>query len=175
MPAALEPAFFALPAEPSTKPHASPGLPPRGLLVLHGNRLETLHRLLVHCQQRWPLAPLQSELVLVQSNGAGEWFKAEQAQAQGISAATRVELPSRFVWQICRAVLGQAELGARSPLDRQALVWRLLPLLPRMARTPGFEALAAFLADGQALRLLQLAQRLADLYDQYQVYRADWL
>ena len=165
----------ALPAEPSPQPDASPGRPPHGLLVLHGNRLETLHELLLHCQQRWPLAPLESELVLVQSNGAGEWFKVAQAQALGISAATRVELPSRFVWQICRAVLGNAELGARSPLDRQALVWRLLPLLPRMARAPGFGAIAAFLADGEALRMLQLAQRLADLYDQYQVYRADWL
>ena len=169
------PRLSPLHAESARKPHASPGLPPRGLLVLHGNRLETLHELLLQCQQRWPLAPLQSELVLVQSNGAGEWFKAAQALALGISAATRVELPSRFVWQTCRAVLGSAELGARSPLDRQALVWRLLPLLPRMAHTPAFEAIAAFLADGEALRMLQLAQRLADLYDQYQVYRADWL
>ncbi len=170
-----KPRLYALSAASFPQPDASPDLPPRGLLVLHGNRLETLHQLLLHCQQRWPLAPLESELVLVQSNGAGEWFKAAQAQALGISAATRVELPSRFVWQICRAVLGSAELGARSPLDRQALVWRLLPLLPRMARAPGFEAIAIFLADGEALRTLQLAQRLADLYDQYQVYRADWL
>ncbi|MDE1954093.1 MAG: exodeoxyribonuclease V subunit gamma [Betaproteobacteria bacterium] len=165
----------ALPAAPSAPPDARSGLPPRGLLVLHGNRLETLHELLLHCQQRWPLEPMRTELVLVQSNGAGEWFKAAQAQAQGISAALRVELPSRFVWQTCRAVLGAAELGARSPLDRQALVWRVLRVLPRLARAPGFEAIAAFLADGEALRMLQLAQRLAGLYDQYQVYRADWL
>ncbi|WP_297907674.1 exodeoxyribonuclease V subunit gamma [Thiomonas sp.] len=164
-----------MPAEPIQPPEVRPGPPPRGLLVLHGNRLETLHELLLECQRRWPLAPLRSELVLVQSNGAGEWFKAAQAQALGISAATRVDLPSRFVWQTCRNVLGAAELGARSPLDRQALVWRVLRVLPGVAGTAGFEAIEAFLADGDPLRMLQLAQRLADLYDQYQVYRADWL
>jgi exodeoxyribonuclease V gamma subunit len=38
-----------------------------------------------------------------------------------------------------------------------------------------FTPLRHFLADGQAERRLQLAERLADLFDQYQVYRADWL
>ncbi len=166
-----------MPAEPPPNRVAvcPPGPPPRGLLVLHGNRLETLHELLLHCQQRWPLAALEPELVLVQSHGAGEWFKAAQAQATGISAGTRIELPSRFAWQVYRRVLGAAQLGARSPLDRQALVWRLMHALPRVCVRPGFEALAAFLRDDDPLRLLQLAQRLADLYDQYQVYRADWL
>ena len=166
-----------MPAAPPPHPAsaARPDTPPCGLLVLHGNRLETLHQLLLHCQQRWPLAALEPELVLVQSHGAGEWFKAAQAQATGISAGTRVELPSRFAWQVYRRVLGAAKLGARSPLDRQALAWRLMHALPRVCASPGFDVLAGFLRDDDPLRLLQLAQRLADLYDQYQVYRADWL
>ena len=39
----------------------------------------------------------------------------------------------------------------------------------------GFEPVRGFLADGDASRRLQLAQRLADLFDQYQVYRGDWV
>ncbi len=149
--------------------------PPRGLLVLHGNRLETLQQLLVQSHQRWPLPPLQSEVVLVQSHGAGEWFHAATAQQLGISAAARIELPARFAWSVYRQVLGEAALGSRSPLDREALVWRLLRLLPAACRKPGMDALQAYLRDGDPVRALQLAQRLADLYDQYQVYRADWL
>jgi exodeoxyribonuclease V gamma subunit len=38
-----------------------------------------------------------------------------------------------------------------------------------------FAPLRHFLSDGDPERRLQLAERLADLYDQYQVYRADWL
>ena len=166
----------ALPAAPPPEAaHPPAGDPPPGLLVLHGNRLEDLHHLVLYCQQRWPLPALEPDVVLVQSNGAGEWFKAAQARAQGISAATRVELPSRFVWQVYRRVLEAGELSARSPLDRHALVWRLLRLLPDCRGLAGLEPVAAFLRDDDPLRLLQLAQRLADLYDQYQVYRADWL
>jgi exodeoxyribonuclease V gamma subunit len=40
---------------------------------------------------------------------------------------------------------------------------------------PGFESIASFLVDGDPERLLQLAQRLAKQYDEYQIYRADWL
>ncbi|MDE2120369.1 MAG: exodeoxyribonuclease V subunit gamma, partial [Betaproteobacteria bacterium] len=165
-----------MPAAPRPKPDsAAAGTPPPGLLVLHGNRLENLHALVLHFQGLWPLPALQPEVVLVQSNGAAEWFKAAQAQALGISAAAMVELPSRFVWRIYRQVLGAGALAARSPLDRQALVWRLLRVLPGLCARPGYESVAAFLRDDDPLRLLQLAQRLADLYDQYQVYRADWL
>jgi exodeoxyribonuclease V gamma subunit len=39
----------------------------------------------------------------------------------------------------------------------------------------GLRTLAGFLQRGGMDRRLQLAQRLADLYDQYQVYRSDWL
>ena len=39
-----------------------------------------------------------------------------------------------------------------------------------------FEPLQRFLTDDTDLRKrYQLAERLADLFDQYQVYRADWL
>ena len=48
-------------------------------------------------------------------------------------------------------------------------------LLPSLLAEPVFAPLRYFLADGDCERRLQLAERLADLFDQYQVYRADWL
>ena len=62
-----------------------------------------------------------------------------------------------------------------SPLDKLALTWRLMSLLPALTGDAVFAPVAGFLGDGDASRRLQLAQRLADLFDQYQVYRADWL
>ncbi len=142
-----------------------------GLLVLHGNRLEDLHALVMNCIGRWPLLPLEQEVVLVQSNAAGEWFKAAQAGATGICAASRVELPGRFLWRLYRQVLG-AELPQASALDRAPMVWRLLRLLPGLAAREGFAALDV---GADQARAHALAQRLAELFDQYQVYRADWL
>ncbi len=63
-----------------------------------------------------------------------------------------------------------------SPLDKPRLIWRLMRLLPALLDDPLFAPLARFLADDDDLRKRhQLAERLADLFDQYQVYRADWL
>ena len=153
-----------------------------GLLILHGNRLELLGSAVFEWLRREPLRPLEEEVILVQSNGMAEWLKMELAAAHGACAATRVELPARFIWRAYRAVLGRAAVPARSPLDKLPLTWRLMRLLPELIGEPVFAPVAGFLGvtTGNATapdtaRRLQLAQRLADLFDQYQVYRADWL
>ena len=79
-------------------PMTSPPLTP-GFLALHGNCAETLAQALIDWSSAHPLGPLEQEVVLVQSNGTAEWFKMLQAQHQGICAATRVELPARFLWR----------------------------------------------------------------------------
>jgi exodeoxyribonuclease V gamma subunit len=146
-----------------------------GLLVLHGNRAELLGEAVFAWLRRHPLQPLEEEVLLVQSNGMAEWLKMALATQAGVCAATRVELPARFLWRAYRQVLGRAAVPALSALDKQPLTWRLMQTLPRLLQRPGFEPLAGFLARGGMDRRLQLAQRLADLYDQYQVYRSDWL
>jgi exodeoxyribonuclease V gamma subunit len=152
-----------------------------GLMVLHGNRLEELRDVLVGWLARTPLRPLEDERVLVQSNGIAQWFRMALARGRdegglGIAAAVDVELPGRFLWEAYRAVLGRDAVPPESPFDKSRLVWRLMRLLPAVSHEPGFEPLAVFLGDGSdARKCHQLAERLADLYDQYQVYRADWL
>ncbi len=160
-----------------------------GLLVLQGNRLEDLLDVLLDWLARTPLAPLEEEVVLVQSNGIAEWLKMRLAQHLGICAATRIELPARFLWRSYRAMLGRDGAPARSPLDEGPLTWRLMRLLPLLLADPllagRMAPLAQFLAGPvdeprrdaapDLARRLQLARHLADLLDQYQVYRADWL
>ena len=146
-----------------------------GLLVLHGNRAEQLAETVFAWTRLHPLGPLEAEVFLVQSNGMAEWLKMALAQQQGVCAATQVELPGRFLWRAYRQVLGRDAVPAQSPLDKLPLTWRLMQLLPTLLDQPGYEPLAGFLARGALDRRLQLAERLADLYDQYQVYRSDWL
>jgi len=149
-----------------------------GMMVVHGNRLEELRELAVAWMQRHPLAPLENEVVLVQSNGIAQWLKLALAEQSGcgIAAAIQLELPARFLWQSYRAVLGSDEIPQQSPLDKAPLTWRLVRLLPALLQDQAFAPLRRFLADDADLRKRhQLAERLADLFDQYQVYRADWL
>lgn len=149
-------------------------LPP-GLLILHGNRLELLRDVLLQWLAQHPLAPLEEEIVLVPSNGTAEWIKMSLATQTGICAATRVELPGRFVWRLYRQVLGATQVPSQSALDKTVLTWRLMRLLPGLLPQAGYEPLAGYLQGQDSRRTLQLARKLADLYDQYQIYRDDWL
>ncbi len=159
---------------------AAPPIQP-GFMVLQSNRLEQLRQVTVAWLGRNPLTPLENETLLVQSNGIAQWLKlalaADTDAAEpgcGIAAAMNISLPGRFHWQAYRAVLG--DLPETSPYDKSLLSWRLLRLLPTLLAEPEFEALRHFLSDDSGQRKqFQLAQRLADLLDQYQIYRADWL
>ncbi|HBM29028.1 MAG TPA: exodeoxyribonuclease V subunit gamma, partial [Halomonas sp.] len=164
----------------------SPTSLPPGFMVVHANRLEDLRGLAVEWMRRQPLGPLENETILVQSNGIGQWLKLALAEdpkngGAGIAAALEVMLPARFLWQAYRTVLTHVSQNAdavpeTSPFDKSRLVWRLLRLLPTLAGQPVFEPLAQFLEiDRDQRKHYQLAERLADLFDQYQVYRADWL
>lgn len=161
----------------------TPALHP-GFMVVHSNRLDDLRSLVVSWMRRYPLAPLENEIALVQSNGIAQWLKLALAEDPldddlggcGIAAAIDVQLPGSFMWQLYRRVLGRDEIPEVSMLDKAPLTWRLMRLLPELIERPHFEPLRRFLTDDNDLRKrYQLAERLADLFDQYQVYRADWL
>ncbi|WP_018867101.1 MULTISPECIES: exodeoxyribonuclease V subunit gamma [unclassified Thioalkalivibrio] len=158
------------------------------MVVLHGNHLESLRTLAVEWMRRAPLAPLENETILVQSNGMAQWLRHALAAPPdadppgcGIAAALDMQLPSRFVWSAYRAVLGADAVPLESPYAKRPLTWRLMRLLPTCLGQEAFAPLGQFLQDddpgqgGDLRKRFQLAERLADLFDQYQVYRADWL
>jgi exodeoxyribonuclease V gamma subunit len=155
-----------------------------GFMVIHGNQPELLKQLLVDWFKAYPLAPLENETLLVQSNGIAQWLKLGLAAHAGstadagcgIAAAFDMLLPSSFTWQVYRAVLGRDAVPDILPFDKPLLIWRLMRLLPTLVHQAGYEPLAAFLQDDIELRKRhQLAEKIADLFDQYQVFRADWL
>ena len=149
-----------------------------GFTVIHSNRMEDLRKIAVSWVCRHPLSPLENETFIVQSNGMAQWLKLALAENEGcgISAAVSFQLPARFLWQAYRAVLGDNGIPLESPYDKERLKWRLMRLLPLLPAENAFSTLSRFLSDDPDLRKqYQLACRLADLYDQYQVYRADWL
>ncbi|HTN34912.1 MAG TPA: exodeoxyribonuclease V subunit gamma, partial [Marinobacter sp.] len=157
-----------------------------GFHAIHANHLEDLRRAVVFICKQNPLPPLQSETFLVQSNGIAQWLKLALAEKRsedgmdgglGIAAGMDFLFPARFIWQAYRAVLPDGEVPEQSPFDKRRLVWRLYRLLPELVQQDDvFNPLARFLEGTDPdLRAFQLAEKIADLFDQYQVFRADWL
>jgi exodeoxyribonuclease V gamma subunit len=149
----------------------------KGIAIVHGNKLESLVEVVTEWIKTHPLSPLENETFLIYNNGVGQWLKQYLAQNSvlGIAAGLDVKLPSIFAWEIYRAVLGQ-DIPKDQPLAKHPLTWRLYRLLPTLIKKSEFENLEQFLNDDEKeIKRHQLAEKLAELFDQYQMYRADWL
>lgn len=144
----------------------------------HGNRLERLARALADVLARPAGGPLEDDVVLVPNAGMARWLALRLADATQLCTAVRFRQPSAFWWETFRTLL--PELPEASPFDREPLTWRLAALLGRLPGGGPFDELLAYLAAGldrtdAERRRFQLAGRLAELYEQYAVYRPQWL
>ncbi len=151
-------------------------MPENPLLTLHhSNSLEVLRELLVTLIRQKPLTnPLEQELVLVQSPGMARWLQLELAEAFGIAASINFPLPATFLWNTFKEVL--TDVPERSAFAKESMTWKLMGLLPEMIEKDGFEPLARYLDnDTDGIRRYQLAGKIADIYDQYLVYRPEWI
>ena len=143
------------------------------MLKLHtSNRLEALVGRLAETLRQPLRSPLQPELVVVQSQGMARWLKLELAARHGVCANCSFPFPKVFCAEVLAATA--ASSAAASPLDREVILWEVLRLLPEMLPRPEFSPLRGYLADASDLRKrFQLSAQIANLFDQYLVFRPD--
>lgn len=143
--------------------------------VYHSNQLDVLKILAATVIEHKPLSdPFAAEVVLVQSPGMAQWLQMELAQSFGIAANIEFPLPASFIWDMFVRVL--PDIPAESAFSKASMGWKLMHRLPEMLTQDAFASLRDYLHDDSDKRkLFQLCNRVADLFDQYQVYRSDWL
>ncbi len=140
--------------------------------VYHSNRAEQLVQRLAQIVTQPPADPLAPETVVVQNPGMARWLAQQLALQTGIAANLEFPLPASFAWRIQAAWM--QTVPEESGYDRQQLQWRVLALLPRFLPQPAFAPLHRYLKDDESdLKAYQLAGRIADVFDQYLVYRPD--
>lgn len=141
------------------------------LELLQSNRMQLLVETLCERLQQ-PDDPFEPTLVVVQSQGIGQWLKVELAQRLGIAANIECILPAELIWRLYQRVLPN-ELPDESPFSRHLMTWRLMQLLPESSEN----SIQQYLSAGPdiQLRLYQLSHVIAGLFDQYLIYRPDWI
>lgn len=145
-----------------------------GLHLFTSNRLERLARHLAD-RLKAPLAsPLQPEIIVVRNKGMERWLKQELARRHRICANIQFPFPEAFGQQIFRKLF--PKLPAQSGLERDTLSWRIMAALPELLGQEPFTALRHYL-DGAAdeRKLVQLSVKIANLFDQYLVFRPDMI
>ncbi|AYV20739.1 exodeoxyribonuclease V subunit gamma [Vibrio mediterranei] len=143
--------------------------------VYHSNQIDVLKSLLVQLIKIDPLDnPFEKEQILVQSPGMSQWLKMALAQEFGIAANIDFPLPATFIWDRFVQVLD--EVPKRSAFNKEAMTWKIMHLLPLHLNDTDFAPLAQYLSDdADASKRYQLAEKIADIYDGYLVYRPEWI
>ncbi|MDF1614982.1 exodeoxyribonuclease V subunit gamma [Desulfurivibrio dismutans] len=144
----------------------------RRLILYRSNRLEALLECLADGLRHDPPPPLTSECLVVQSRGMATWLGQNLARRFGVWAHPDFPHPRRFIERLLNAALG-AEAGTAASFSRERLTLAILELLPRLLDQEEFTPLRRYLEGGDDWKSLQLAERIAYVFDQYLVYRPD--
>ena len=144
------------------------------LNLFQSNEMPELAR--IFCDRnRGRTDPFEPLTAIVQSFGIGQWLKFQLAEHQGISANVDCVLPATFLWRLYQSLIPETASLTESPFDRVRLVWRIMRLIEEHPALSG--AILNYLSAGNNtdLRLYQLANEIALLYDEYLMYRPNWL
>ncbi len=145
------------------------------MLHIHtSNRLEYLIQALAQLIKSSPLPPLIPENIVVQDQGMEKWLSMLLADNLGVCANSRFMRPDAMLWYVFKEVLRtKTDI---SSFEREVMVWKIMDILPKFIDNPEFQELKNYLkADESAIKNFQLAWRIADVFDQYTVYRPNWL
>jgi len=144
--------------------------------VFTSNRLEALIELLAEIVKTPLPHPLMPETIVVQSKGMERWISMELAKKQGVCANIRFPFPNAFADSLFVKLMPDAPDISQS--DPQITTWKIMDMLPDCLEQPQFSTLQNYLKAQENLKRFQLAERIADTFDQYLLFRpemiSDW-
>lgn len=144
-----------------------------GIYLYTGNRLELLADKLAEILASEPLPPLEKEIILVQSRGMARWLALETANRLSIWANCECPFPNTFIHEIYRSIM--PDIAYTSSYDKDFITWHLLDIFPSLQENPDFSNVKNYIETGDGLKSYQFAREVADLFDQYTLYRPDML
>jgi len=158
------------------------------LLALYpSNKLEHLSYLLSSLLKHQgisdgPVSLFRPQTILVESPGMQHWLNMALAEEHTVAMNLSFPLPVRFMWDTARQILGEHRVPKQSAYRREVLVWRIDAIIRSDAFSASAEAKTVNRywrdidnEDEASLQRLQLATALADVYEQYLLFRPQWL
>lgn len=138
------------------------------------NSLESLAHVLSQDLQTSGNSVFEPHLIVTQTEGMNNWLRMQIAEYHGIAANCRFLKPNDLIHQLYFLLGGPfTEL-----LSAQNLTWLLFKLLGEKDFIKRFPAVSAYYeksGSDKDLKRMALAEKAADLFDQYQVYRPEMI
>lgn len=122
-------------------------------------------------------SPLQPDHFILPNNDMGRWLQVKLAKERGISANLVLEMPSSYMRTMYRYMNPDYEAKL---VEKSSLNWIFYQLLHAYGnKQTELQPVQHFIEAGgnaeQDLRRWQMAERIADIFDQYLIYRPDWI
>ncbi|WP_053097182.1 exodeoxyribonuclease V subunit gamma [Candidatus Palibaumannia cicadellinicola] len=145
------------------------------LTIYHSNKLDLLKNIAVRLISQCKLPdPLQQELILVNSYCMAQWIQMELACSFDIAANINFYLPANFIWKIYNCLL--PDFNIEKLLSKSAMTWRIMKIMQRLYNTSDFNLIRESIKeDIDKRKQFHFAISVADLFDQYLIFRPDWL
>ncbi len=116
--------------------------------------------------------PLKPEIIVVQSKGMQDWICMALAQRNRVCANTCFPFPNTFIEQLYGSTVGP--LPDQRYFDPTMLTFRIMQMLPDLMAHRAFDSLRRYLRnDPHGVKTYRISRKIADLYDQYLVFRPD--
>jgi len=154
------------------------------LHILHSNRVENhLRDLASRIATPHPQAGLlDGDTILLDNRVLGSWINLQLAMKNSVAANIRYVQLSDSFWELSRELVS-AEIPHQTPMSKIEMTWRLMGLLENtdILDHPNLKPVRVYLSDVEQnneyteIKRYQLAASVADLFDQYLVYRPDWI
>jgi len=139
--------------------------------VHRSNRTEALVDILAEVVAQPAGDAAAPECIVVQGKGMERWLSMQLAQRFGVWANPLFPFPRKLIERAITAVLGP-EGEPSACFEPETLMWAVAELLPAHLQRPEFAPIRTYLADDErGTKRIALAQRIADTFDQYVVYR----
>ena len=143
------------------------------LHLCSGNQLENLADQLVLDLSKPVNNFIKSELIAVPGAGFGRWLSLRIAHQRGVCANIHWKLPADLIWFLFRTAI--PDVPESNAFSSEALAWRIFDILSDNDFVKSHKPLRVYLASGGALKSWQLSKKLGHLFEQYLIYRPDWI
>ncbi len=143
------------------------------LTAHYSNRVESLVEQLADLLSVPSGSPFVAEQVIVQNKGMARWLSLRLADQMGICANIEFPLPAGFIWNVFYRVL--PGIPESQPFTSSVMAWRLMKALDELRDTEAFQAVRHYLGGRDTFKQYELCVRLAQCFDQYLVYRPEWI
>jgi exodeoxyribonuclease V gamma subunit len=142
--------------------------------IYQSNSLEKLADKFIEKYRQNTSSPFYKEIILVQTSGMEKWLSLKATESIGVFANNDFLFPNTLMTKLFKTVLDYKDI--KIDFSKEEILWKIYNILPELIHKEEFKQIKNYLSqDNNRLKQYQLSLKIADLFDQYLIYRPEMI